>query len=161
MVKISYYKTNHELLNKSFCQLAQKCYYGKGNSYVIVDNIDVMKELDTVLWTYSQKHFIPHATISDPLPEKQPILISDSLEHINSANYSIVILVNPTKTKLISALLAVKESKYLQKILIISDDKQKINFAEIQNILLTCPLKCDTIECFAQNTSGQWQSINN
>ena len=99
MIKISCYKTKQDQLAKAFCQLAQKCYYSSTNTCVITNNSNFTIELDRVLWTYSKKHFIPHATKEDPFPQEQPIYITHSIENPN--NSKIIILVNPTEDKLL------------------------------------------------------------
>jgi DNA polymerase-3 subunit chi len=41
---------------------------------------ELMKELDSKLWTFSDKHFIPHGKKGDPFPDKQPIYITDEAD---------------------------------------------------------------------------------
>ncbi len=159
MIKISCYKTKQDLLSKAFCQLAQKCYYSSINTCVITNNSDFTMELDRVLWTYSKKHFIPHATKQDPLPQEQPIYITHSIENPN--NSKIIILVNPTEENLLELFASTShiDPQTLEKIMIIFDDIQKIQFSEIKTLLLKTKLNDSEINLFEQSNNGLWQAI--
>lgn len=45
----------------------------------------LLVELDEVVWSFSKTRFIPHATIHDRLPERQPILLTDQEQNLNTA----------------------------------------------------------------------------
>lgn len=159
MIKISCYKTKQELLPKAFCQLAQKCYYSSINTCVITNNNDFAAELDRVLWTYSKKYFIPHATSQDPLTQEQPIYITHFVENPN--NSKIIILVNPTEDNLLKLFSSTKEVALdtIEKIMIIFDDTQITQFSEIQTLLLKTGLHNSKINLFEQLISGLWQAV--
>jgi len=159
MIKISCYKTKQDLLSKAFCQLAQKCYYSSINTCVITNNSDFTIELDRVLWTYSKKHFIPHATKEDPLHQEQPIYITHSVENPN--NSKIIILVNPTENKLLELFSRTSplEIKTLEKVMIIFDDIQQIQFSEIKALLPKTNITNSEINLFEQSDNGLWQTI--
>jgi DNA polymerase-3 subunit chi len=158
MIKISCYKTKQDQLAKAFCQLAQKCYYSSTNTCVITNNSNFTIELDRVLWTYSKKHFIPHATKEDPFPQEQPIYITHSIENPN--NSKIIILVNPTEDKLLQLFSTTNplEISSVEKIMIIFDDIQQIQFPEIKALLLKGNINKSEISLFEQLDSGLWQT---
>lgn len=158
MIKISCYKTKQDQLAKAFCQLAQKCYYSSTNTCVITNNSNFTIELDRVLWTYSKKHFIPHATKEDPFTQEQPIYITHSIENPN--NSKIIILVNPTEDKLLQLFSTTNplEISSVEKIMIIFDDIQQIQFPEIKALLLKGNINKSEISLFEQLDSGLWQT---
>ncbi len=160
MIKISCYKTKQDLLPKAFCQLAQKCYYSSINTCVITNNSDFATELDRVLWTYSKKHFIPHATSQDPFHQEQPIYITHSIENPN--NSKIIILVNPTEDNLLKLFSSTSEVKLdtIEKVMIIFDDVQRTQFSEIKVLLLKTKFNNSEINLFEQLNSGLWQAIS-
>lgn len=157
MIKINCYTTTQDDLHKTFCKLAEKCYYANLRTNVITQNADYTKSLDRVLWTYSKKHFIPHATNADPSPEKQPIYITDKLENPNQAES--IIFINPDKSTLLES--TAKDSELnignFQKISLLLDDTQKISHLEINNILKKTPIKTFEINLFVKNEQGMWQ----
>lgn len=78
MSKISFYQVMNEEVLKFSSQLLEKCFQNKVKTFVQVSNDVMLTNLDRMLWTFSQKAFIPHATDKDPLPDKHPIYISSS-----------------------------------------------------------------------------------
>ena len=160
MIKISCYKTKQDLLSKAFCQLAQKCYSSSINSCVIANNSDFAMELDRVLWTYSKKYFIPHATSQDPFHQEQPIYITHSIENPN--NSTMIILVNPTEDNLLKLFSSTSEVELstIEKIMIIFDDVQRIQFSEIKALLLKTKFNNSEINLFEQLNSGLWQATS-
>lgn len=157
MIKISCYKTRIDQLAKTFCQLAQKCYHASINTCVITCDNDSTVELDKVLWTYSRKEFIPHSTNLDPLPNLHPIYITDSLENPNDSK--IIILINPTQERLLQFFTYPNKTNLgaLDKIMIIFDDNQNIQYEEINNIIQKIQFNNFEINLFEQENSGAWK----
>ncbi len=159
MIKISCYKTTNDSLTKTFCQLAQKCYNSSLNTCVITDNEQLTEELDRTLWTFSKKFFIPHATDKDPIPEKQPIFITNSI--INPNCSSLLIVVNPSTESLLKIISEPEFLIKINKVLIIFDNDDIINFHHIKNIFIKSHLQITSIDFFQRNINGSWQEINN
>jgi DNA polymerase-3 subunit chi len=91
MNKAIFYSIIDEELIKTTCRILEKLYISGMRTLVKVQNIDLMNTLDRTLWTFAQKSFVPHATVKDPLPELQPILITDTNENINSSSTLVLI----------------------------------------------------------------------
>lgn len=45
----------------------------------------LLDEIDERLWTYREDSFLAHGRAGDPHPERQPILLTESLENPNAA----------------------------------------------------------------------------
>ncbi|RTK92808.1 MAG: hypothetical protein EKK61_02610 [Rickettsiales bacterium] len=157
MIKISCYKTHHEALAKTFCQLAYKCYLSSVNTCVITDSEELTQELDKILWTFSKKYFIPHATDKDPLPEKQPIFITNTI--INPNNSKILVVINPSMELLINIISKEKIFADITKILIIIDDNISINFKDINNIFIKSHFEAISIDFFERDLNNSWQEM--
>ncbi|MDP4709378.1 MAG: DNA polymerase III subunit chi [Rickettsiaceae bacterium] len=157
MIKISCYQTTQSQLAKTFCQLTEKCYYSNLKTNVFTENEDYSQNLDRVLWTYSKKHFIPHATSLDPLPEKQPVFITHNLNEYNQAE--IIIFVNPSQKTILESFSknSIIKSKVVQKILFIYDDIQKLHFDAINKLLEKSYINKFAISAFSQANSGAWE----
>lgn len=157
MIKISCYQTTQNQLPKTFCQLVEKCYYSDLKTNIFTTNEDYSQSLDRVLWTYSKKHFLPHATNTDPLPEKQPIYITHNIEDYNQAE--IIIFVNAAKPIILEAIS--RQSKIqpqnLQKILFLFDEVQNIQSSEINTLLNKSHIKDFEINSFIQTKQSSWQ----
>jgi DNA polymerase-3 subunit chi len=157
MIKISCYQTTEAQLIKAFCQLVEKCYYSGLRTIVFAENENYRNDLDRVLWTYSKKHFIAHATSSDPLPERQPVYLTEDLAKYNQSE--IIVFVNPEPSSILKALgeKEITNSKQLQKIFFILDDAGKNRINEIKNLLEKSSLKKESMSVFHQNAAGGWQ----
>jgi DNA polymerase-3 subunit chi len=160
MIKISCYQTTQNQLPKSFCQLTEKCYYSNLKTNVFTENEDYSQNLDRILWTYSKKHFIPHATSSDPLPEKQPVYITHNIKEYNQAE--IIIFVNPSQKTILESFSknSVIQSQVVQKILFIYDDVQKIHSGTIKNLLEKSYINKFVINSFNQTKQGTWEELS-
>lgn len=159
MIKISCYQTTQNQLPKSFCQLTEKCYYSNLKTNVFTENSDYSENLDRVLWTYSKKHFIPHATCSDLQPEKQPVYITHKLKNYNQGE--ILMFINATQDTLLEAILQdnLFKSQIVQKILFILDDTQKMNSEAIKDLLEKSNIDNFTINAFTQTLQGAWEEL--
>ena len=159
-MKINCYQTNEANLSKSLCLLVEKCYYNKLKTLILAPNQNLVNILDKGLWTYSKKHFIPHATSSDPLPDKQPIYITEKLKNPN--NSEIVIFVNISKDKILEILSTTNNDINIQKfsrIMFIfdEDDGSVIGIKELEDILTKSALSNYDFNHFIQSGSGKWQ----
>jgi DNA polymerase-3 subunit chi len=155
MVKISFYKTKAEYLLNTCCQLIEKCYHSHAQSTVIVNSDIFMTQLDNSLWTYSRTQFLPHGTIHDPLPEAQPIHITNQFSNFNKS--TIFILINLTKIEVLDILSNLQQDTLLQKLLLIFNDTSLID--EIEQVIKTSALNISTIDRFAFNSKMKWQQV--
>lgn len=69
---------------KSLCKIIQKLYT-LGKLLVIFEDNDLKEKINKMLWTFSQKAFIPHGSNLDDLPELQPVYLTTTCENINNA----------------------------------------------------------------------------
>ena len=90
---INLYQTSSENLLKTCCLLLSKCYEDNSRTLAITKDSQTAILLDNMLWSFSQKSFIPHALYSDPLYEEHPIIISHSQVENNMADFSTIMLI--------------------------------------------------------------------
>lgn len=157
MIKVNCYKTTPEDLVKTFCQLAEKSYYSDLKVCSITQSDEMTKNCDTALWTYSKKHFIPHGTQFDPYPDSQPVYITNLIEKLPKSD--VIIFLNPSEKILLEVLGMYNQENLtcLQKILLISDDTQKIQNQRIINIFEKSYFKNSSVNFFVKNNSGNWE----
>lgn len=163
MTKVICYQTSSEDLAKTCCLITEKCYYSNLKSLVIIENQDYISIFDKALWTYSKKHFIPHATIDDPLPEEQPVLISNRLENKNNAQALIVI--NTSRESILEILSYIKNQLEeqpelsIERLILINDEFAKIGLSQLANLIETSPVLVNSTEFFSKSR-GKWQKID-
>ena len=159
MTKINFYQTQSEDLAKTFCKISEKCYYSNLNTLVITENKDYADSIDKSLWTYSKKHFIPHATTNDPRPNDQSILITTKPENLNNAE--IIIFVNSTKQIILNSISEDNKIKLnqIKKIIFIFDETNPIQALEIKNMINTSKICSSEENYFIKSAKGSWQEI--
>jgi DNA polymerase IIIc chi subunit len=86
--EINFYQSD-ESVSKSIAPLLIKVLGEKKRVLIFCRNQAQIKEIDGALWNYGRNKFIPHAIDSDADfdPKRQPILISDKEENLNSADF--------------------------------------------------------------------------
>lgn len=158
MIKISCYRTIQEKLPKAFCMLAEKCYHNKINVFVYANNKETLAELDKVLWTYSKKQFIPHGTIHDPHPEKQPILLGEEFKNLN--NVSNLMIINADENQLLSILSTDENfNTKCERLFFVYAQDGDVSDGAIKNILTTSSLGEFKFESYMQGEDNSWRVI--
>ena len=159
MAKINYYQTASLQFAKSFCLLAEKCYYSKLNTLVLTPEIADLRDMDRVLWTYSQKHFIPHATFEDSFADQQPVYFTTKIENPNKAE--VIIFVLPDRNMILSAFSNENDFNInmFQKILFLFDETSSVSYSQLCDIINTSRLKDLEIEGFNQDEKGAWKKL--
>lgn len=154
-MQINYYKTNKEFLSKSFCQIVEKSFAQYVQTYVIANSSELVDMLDVVLWTYSRKNFLPHAKITDPLPESQPILIL-SIDNLKQDLFGNIILVNVNLEGLRSVINAFSKSKAIEKLSVMNDETIEVSRESLLDLANKCNLDVKNYSVFRQLSNATW-----
>lgn len=140
---------------KSFCQLAEKSSTQYAQTYVITSSAELVDMLDVVLWTYSRKNFLPHARITDPLPESQPILIL-SIDKVKQDLFGNIILVNVSLEGVQSVINAFSKSQEVEKLSIINDEATGFPRESLINVVTKFNPQVATYNFFRQLPNATW-----
>ena len=77
MTEINFYHLTVTTKTQALPRLLAKIY-GLGHKLLLyTQDESVMKLYDELLWSFSTKVFLPHATMNDPIPEKQPLYLTN------------------------------------------------------------------------------------
>lgn len=79
MAEINIYKT--ENINQILPKLIESIISKRTKIYILCNDSEQVKEIDYLLWSYSQLSFIPHATTSDIYQNDQMVLIGTDPNH--------------------------------------------------------------------------------
>lgn len=85
MTEVYFYHSAKFPVEKTLAKLVEKIYGLKQNIVIYCQDPTLVSIVDDLLWSYSTKTFLAHATLSDPLPEKQPIYITHKEENPNNS----------------------------------------------------------------------------
>jgi DNA polymerase-3 subunit chi len=118
------------------------------------------EHLNKHLWTYSQKQFIPHGSKSDPLPEIQPVYLTDTLENINNSTAAIMVNCNVEMMRNVFGDLKKLEKLAFERLILIfslDDNSLEAELKIIKQGLLNSQINFDY---FKQNASGWIKESN-
>jgi DNA polymerase-3 subunit chi len=82
-MRIDFYRLSFLPLEKALPRLLEKAYEKRMNALVVTKDAEETEFLDRELWTYTTKFFLPHGTIRDNRPERQPVLIAEETVDTN------------------------------------------------------------------------------
>ncbi len=164
---ISFYCTPKETLLKTSCQLLEKCYYTNLKALVLTADLESQELLNRALWTYSQKHFIPHGSEIDPLPEKQPIYITHNADNNlkNPPNAAkILILINSDIPQVIhDQMLATAKSPegngFYERVMVIYDDSNSTISSRILDITRELESSNCEFSSYTQDQAKGWVKL--
>ncbi len=84
MADINFYHLSKSTIKQALPRLLEKILQGGKNCLLVADNQDSVKEIDAYLWS-STRIFLPHGTLDDKYPEKQPIFVTCSNDNPNNS----------------------------------------------------------------------------
>lgn len=129
--EIVFYNITNPDFEKSVCRIIAEIYHNDRPLFVKVPDTSHQNSINDVLWTYAQHAFIPHGSIADPYPEKQPVLISHLYENKNMSEI-LILVANEAKLDF---------CQHFKKVVMLFsdfDDKQKsiarIQYKNLSNI---------------------------
>ena len=148
MQQISFYQTKEDLMDKTIFTLVEKCYQANSKLLILMQSSQEVEHVNKLLWTFSQKKFIPHGSNIDPLPEKQPIYISDQLENLNEAK--ILLIINQNLNNL-----TLDKIENFEKILILYNE-ENYKIPDVEHFAPLVKANKATINHYNQNANGSW-----
>lgn len=177
-MKFSFYQTDPALHIKALCALTEKSFYNDDRILIFTESSEKCHEVDKVLWTYSQKHFLPHAQLSDEVDlMMQPILLANNDDDISIVPDLIkrnVIIFNEPKDsvslkKYFAHYISLKESanmhENLRLIFIGSEILNHEIYDDLRDIILKSGYGVQAsedkqvFEIFKQTDNGKWQKL--
>ena len=85
MAEIRFYQVTASEVDRALPRLVEKVYSSGKRILIYCSTPERMKQLDTILWTFTPKVFLPHGTLFDMMPESQPVLLSTNAANTNNA----------------------------------------------------------------------------
>jgi DNA polymerase-3 subunit chi len=91
MTEVYFYHSTAFPVEKTIAKLVEKIYGLKQNIIILCQDTNLIQIIDDLLWSYSTKTFLAHATEFDPSPQQQPIYITSKEENPNNSTVLISI----------------------------------------------------------------------
>lgn len=145
--QVSFYQLKIHGLIKAVPKLIEKIYFQYKKMVIFCIDQAAVKDLDNILWAYTTKQFLPHATNNDPNPELQPIYLTTEQQNPNKADCLLVL----GKSNL--------NCNDFKKIYYFFDgnDQSQVNFAREQ-WKLQQKLGLAQLNFWQQNNLGSWEN---
>jgi DNA polymerase-3 subunit chi len=86
MTETLFYHLERRSLEDVLPGLVEKSLQRGWRAAIKTDSAERSDALDTLLWTYDDQSFLPHAQVGDGDAKRQPVLITTEDENANSAN---------------------------------------------------------------------------
>jgi DNA polymerase-3 subunit chi len=155
MQQLSFYYSTNTPLEKTTCLLAEKSYKNNFRIVILTPNVEIQESLNKILWTYSQKEFLPHGSNLDPLPAAQPIYITNILEIPNKA--TLLIIVNPPN--IIEVLNNNPYISQFQRIIVAYDLFDEAILHKITDWITQRENKNTIIDFYKQSPNNAWLAV--
>ena len=83
--EIWFYHLERSTLGQVLPGLLEKTRERGWRAIVRASDARLLEEIDERLWSYRDESFLAHAHASDPHPDRQPVLLTESMENPNAA----------------------------------------------------------------------------
>jgi DNA polymerase-3 subunit chi len=84
-MKINFYHLTQTPLGKALPRLLEKVLAADMRAVVLLEDEEKVEKLNSELWTYTTKVFLPHGSRIDGFAEEQPIFLTAGNENPNGA----------------------------------------------------------------------------
>ncbi|MFT3726451.1 MAG: DNA polymerase III subunit chi [Terricaulis sp.] len=91
MAELWFYHLERSELERALPPLLEKCLQRGWRALVRGGSAERLESLDTTLWTFRDDSFLPHGRDVDPMPERQPVLLTTQPGNANAAQALFVI----------------------------------------------------------------------
>lgn len=90
-MQVSFYHLGTMPLVKSCGKLLEKVLATGKRAVVLCESEERVRDLNSGLWTFATHSFLPHGTLREGMPERQPIWITTTKENPNGAQILLVL----------------------------------------------------------------------
>ncbi len=90
MARIDFYHLQKWPLERALPELLERVLAAGMKAVVTTGSPERAKDLDSLLWMYTDESWLPHASAGNGAPEDQPVWITDAAENPNGADVLVV-----------------------------------------------------------------------
>ncbi len=91
MTEIGFYQLEHSPLERVLPKLLEKVVERGYRALVLATSEERVEALNTALWTYQQRSFLPHGMATDGHADAQPIYLTTGQENPNGAKVLVLV----------------------------------------------------------------------
>lgn len=117
-----------------------------GKRIFIKARTENINHIDELLWSYKDDSWVPHGAFGNGFEDKQPILIGDTVNHANQAEY--LILTDGAD---------ISELDGFERCLNIFDEKSEKELQNARALWKALPTGNNKVNYWAQSSTGKWE----
>lgn len=151
MTETLFYHLERRGLEDVLPGLVEKSLQRGWRAVIKAESADRADALDTLLWTYSQETFLPHAQAGDGDPARQPVLITTEAGNPNGA--AILFLVGGAAAPDWSS----DEAKALTRIVLLFDGHDPSALAAAREAWKAAKAAGHDVTYWKESPSGKWE----
>ena len=91
MTEVGFYHLLHWPLERALPKLLEKALKRGHRAVVLAGSKDRVEDLNSVLWTYEERSWLPHGGAGDGEPAEQPIFLTADDENPNGADVLVAV----------------------------------------------------------------------
>jgi len=91
MTAISFYHLERTSLDRALPRLLEKVLERGHRAVVIAGSEERVEALNTALWTYEQRSFLPHGSAADGHADRQPVYLTAEDENPNGSDVLVLV----------------------------------------------------------------------
>ena len=91
MTAISFYHLERRSLDRALPNLLEKVLERGLRAVVLAGSEERVEALNSALWTYQQRSFLPHGSEADGFADRQPIYLTTRDENLNGAEVLVLL----------------------------------------------------------------------
>ena len=91
MTEVGFYHLLHWPLERALPKLLEKALERGHRAIVLAGSKERVEDLNSVLWTYEERSWLPHGAAGDGPPEEQPVFLTTEDENPNGADVLVAV----------------------------------------------------------------------
>lgn len=151
MSEVLFYHLERQSLEDVLPGLVARTLERKWRALVKCESADRAAALDSLLWTYDEQSFLPHAQLGDGDPARQPVLIA--MEDTNANKANVLFLVGGAEPPAWNADLA----QSFSRIVILFDGRDEEALAAARKGWKEAKDAGHEVTYWKQSTAGKWE----
>ncbi len=151
MSEVLFYHLERRTLDDVLPGLVEKTLERGWRALIRAESADRAQAIDSLLWTYSEESFLPHAQQGDGDPARQPVLIT--VEETNANNANVLFLVGGAAAPAWNG----ADTKALSRIVVMFDGRDTTAVDSARTAWRAAKEASHEVTYWKESATGKWE----
>ena len=151
MTETLFYQLERRSIDAILPDLVEKTLERGWRAVIRTESAERADAIDTLLWTYKEQSFLPHAQLGDGRAERQPILIT--VEDVNPNGANVLFLVGGAPHPNLVA----QEWSALSRIVVVFDGRDSGALASAEGVLKEATEQGHEVTWWKESATGRFE----